>query len=109
MKYLAITLGVVMLGAVLFSAPQDTRKAGKKGGGAKKVEVAHPFYWAALDPLRGDWEGDAYVAQVVRGDDRLLSINDHLPDSAEPVSEAHIFRKFDEPSDKPVAILKGEQ
>lgn len=98
-----------MLGATLFSAPQDTRKSGKKGGGAKKVEVAHPFYWAAPDPLRGDWQGDGYVAQVVRADDKLISVNDQLPDPSESGYEAHIFRKFDQPNDKPVAILKGEQ
>jgi hypothetical protein len=39
---------VAICGAVLFSAPQK---------GAKKVELPHPFYWAAPDPLRGDWQG----------------------------------------------------
>lgn len=108
MKYLAITLGIAMFGVALFSAPQDARKSGKKGGGAKKAEVAHAFYWAAPDPLRGDWQGDGYVAQVVRADDRLLSVNDQLPDPANSGYEAHIFRKFDQPNDKPLAILKGE-
>src|SRR4051794_10289325 len=106
MKYLATTFGVLMLGAALFSAPQDNGKAAKKGGGAKKAEVAHPFYWAAPDPLRGDWQGEGYVAQIVRADDRLLSTNDQLPDSADAGRyEAHIFRKFDQPNDKAVAIL----
>src|SRR5437763_8157821 len=108
MKYLPIPFGILMLVAALFSAPQDGGKSGKKG--AKKVEVAHPFYWAAPDPLRGDWQGEGYVAQVVRADDKLLSVNDQLPDAADAGRyEAHIFRKFDGPNDKPLAILQGEQ
>jgi len=113
MRYLTITIGAAMLCAVLLSAPQDTpkKKGGSKGGGAKKAEVAHPFYWAPPDPLRGDWQGEGgYVAQVIRADDRLLSVNDQLPDAVDAGRyEAHIFRKFDQPNDKPVAILKGEQ
>ena len=105
MRYLTFTIGVCMLGAALFSAPQDAGKSGKKG--AKKVELAHPFYWAVPDPLRGDWQGDGgYVAQVIRADDRLLSVNDQLPDAADAGRyEAHIFRHFDVANDKPVAIL----
>lgn len=102
-----------MCGAVLMSAPQDEAKSGKKGkkgGGAKKVELAHGYYWAAPDPLRGDWQGHgSYVAQVIRADDRLLSVQDQIPTQEDARKyEAHVFHKFDVANDKPVAILKGE-
>jgi hypothetical protein len=107
-KYL---LAFGMLAACLaLSAPQDASQTkGKKGGGAKKVELAHPFYWAVPDPIRGDWQGEGgYVAQVVRADDRLLSVQDQIP-SADDVNkyQANIFRQFDLPNDKPVAVLTG--
>jgi hypothetical protein len=106
-KFLPITLGLFTLGAVLLSAPQD--KAAKKGSTPKKVEMAHPFYWAAPDPLRGDWQGaGGYVAQVIRADDRLLSTNDLLPQAEDTGKyQANIFRQFDLPNDKPVAVLQG--
>jgi hypothetical protein len=109
MRYFGITIGSLMIAAVLFSAPQDAAKKGKKSG--KKVEVAHPFYWAPADPLRGDWQGTGgFVAQVIRADDRLLSLNDQLPDPEDGGRyQANIFHKFDVANDKPVAILKGEQ
>src|SRR5437764_13132624 len=109
MKYVTLILGVGMMGAILFSAPKDTAKKGNKGGGAKKAEVAHPFYWAAADPLRGDWQGTGgYVAQVIRADDRLLSVNDQLPDADDAGKyQANVFHKFDVANDKPVAILHG--
>ena len=109
MRYFGITIGSLMIAAVLFSAPQDAAKKGKKSG--KKVEVAHPFYWAPADPLRGDWQGTGgFVAQVIRADDRLLSVNDQLPDPEDGGRyQANIFHKFDVANDKPVAILKGEQ
>ena len=107
MKYLTLVIGLCCFGAIVFSAPQDAAKKGGKG--AKKVEVAHPFYWAAPDALRGDWQGEGgYVAQVVRADDRLLSVADQLPDAADAGKyQANIFRKFDVANDKPVAILQG--
>ncbi len=49
-KVFPLTVGVFTLGALLFSAPQDAAKQAKsaeKEKGAKKVEMAHPFYWAA--------------------------------------------------------------
>jgi hypothetical protein len=110
MKYL-LTFGMLATCLVVFSAAQDAPKQGKgkKGGGAKKVEVAHPFYWATPDPLRGDWQGEGgFVAQVIRADDRLLSVQDQIP-SAEDANkyQANIFRQFDLPNDKPVAVLTG--
>jgi hypothetical protein len=95
--------------AVLISAPQNNAKKGGKSG-AKKVEMPHPFYWAAPDPLRGDWQGEGgYVAQVIRVEDRILSVADQIPTQEDNGKyEAHIFRKFDQPNDKPVAILQGE-
>jgi Domain of Unknown Function (DUF1080) len=76
----------------------------------KKVELPHPFYWAAPDPLRGDWQGEGgYVAQIVRADDKLFSVPDLIPDAAdEGKYQANIFRKFDIPNDTPVAVLQGE-
>jgi hypothetical protein len=112
MRYSAILIGAAIVCAVMFSAPQDTGGKKKDGkGGAKRVEVAHPFYWAPSDPLRGDWQGEGgCVAQVIRADDRLLSVNDQLPDPADAGRyEAHIFHAFDQPNDKPVAILHSEQ
>ncbi len=107
MKYLAFVFGVLTIG-VLLSAPQETAK---KKGGAKKVEVAHPFYWAAPDPLRGDWQGDGgYVAQIVPAGDKVFSVSDLIPQAEDAGKyHAHIFRKFDQPNDKPAAILEGEQ
>ncbi len=88
--------------AVLFSAEEKRAKS-------RKVELPHPFYWAAPDPLRGDWAGDGgYVAQVVRAEDKILSVQNLIPQQEDVGKyEAHIFHKFDVPNDKPVAILTG--
>jgi len=96
----------------LCSAPQGSSgKSGGKKTGAKKVELPHPFYWAVPDPLRGDWQGQGgYVAQIVRLDDKLLSIPDQLPDAAEYGKyQANLFRAFDVPNDRPAAVLVGEK
>ncbi len=99
-----------MAAAAVFSAPQET-PAGSRGrkSGPKKVELPHPFYWAVPDPLRGDWQGrGGYVAQVIREDDRLLSVPDLLPEAAGYGKyRANIFRAFDVPNDRPVAVLEG--
>ncbi len=101
-------------GAVLFSAPdqqEPAKKGGKKGdkGAPKKVELAHPFYWAAPDALRGDWQGNGYVAQVIPTQDKVLSVQDQIPQQADVAHyQANVFRKFDQPNDKPVAVLQGE-
>ena len=105
MKHSALLLALLATGGlVLLSAPQNS---GKKG--AKKVELAHPFYWAVPDPLRGDWRGTSgYVGQVIRAEDKILSVANLIPE-AEDVHQyqANIFHKFDVPNDKPVAILRG--
>src|SRR3569832_2280325 len=84
MRFLTLTLALAMAVAAVFSAPQDPApKGGKKGGG---------------------------VAQGVRADDRLISVSDQLPDQADNGRfHANIFHQFDQPNDKPVAILEGEQ
>jgi hypothetical protein len=113
-NFLAAFCFLALGGALLFSASdaQDpVKKGGKKGdkGGAKKVELAHPFYWAAPDPLRGDWQGEGYVAQVVPAMDRVLSVQDQIPQQEDNGKyQANIFRNFDQPNDKPVAVLQGE-
>jgi len=102
-RYLALALGSLMMALAVFSAPQEGAKK------AKKVEIAHPFYWAAPDPLRGDWQGQGgFVAQVIRADDRLLSVQDQIA-SQEDVGryQANVFRQFDVANDRPVAVLKG--
>src|SRR5436305_13201656 len=49
----------------------------------------------APDAARGDWQGQGYVAQV-------------STDPSKPGKyEANIFRAFDQPEDKPVAVLHG--
>ena len=111
MKHLLVVFtGLAAITAALFSAPQDTpaRSQAKKSG-AKKVELPHPFYWAAPDQSRGDWQGrGGYVAQVVRADDKILSVSDLLPDAADfGHYQANIFRNFDVPNDRPVVILHG--
>lgn len=105
-KFLPLSIGVFTLVAVLLSAPQDNAKKGKA---PKKVELAHPFYWAVPDALRGDWQGaDGFVAQVIRADDRLLSTADQLPSHEDAGKyQANIFRQFDVPNDKPVAVMQG--
>src|SRR5437016_11170013 len=101
MKYTASTFGLFAAGlTVLFSADETP---------AKKAELEHPFYWAAPDPLRGDWQGEGgFVAQVIRADDRLLSIPDSIAQAADAGKyQANIFRTFDVPNDQPVAVLQG--
>ena len=100
-------------GALLFSAPQDQqapaqKKGGKKGdkSGPKKVELPHPFYWAAPDDFRGDWQGNGYVAQVFPTMDKIFSVQDSIPQQADNgLYQANIFRKFDVANDTPVAVL----
>src|SRR5690349_16217142 len=97
----AVAIGLFALaGAVIICAPEKP---------VKKAELAHPFYWAAPDPLRGDWQGEGgYVAQVIRADDRVLSVADQIPQAADAGKyQANIFRKFDVPNDQPVAVLQG--
>jgi Domain of Unknown Function (DUF1080) len=93
----------LMLGTSLMMCGQ------KKGGGARKVELPHPFYWAAPDALRGDWQGQGeYVAQVVPVMDKIFSVEDLIPQQDDVNKyEAHIFRQFDVPNDQPVAVLTG--
>ncbi len=94
------------------SAPAAQKGGGKKGGskgGPRKVELPHPFYWAAPDPLRGDWQGQGgYVAQVVPVMDKIYSVEDLIPQQADNNKyEVHIFKQFDVANDKPVAVLNG--
>lgn len=93
----------LMLGASLMICAQ------KKKGGPRKVELPHPFYWAAPDALRGDWQGQGqYVAQVVPVMDKIFSVEDLIPQQEDVNKyEVHIFHQFDVPNDKPVAVLTG--
>ena len=120
MKTIAFTLLTgVSLGIGCFDLlgfPQDlvAEKSNKKGGAKKagnkgKAEVAHPFYWAAPDPLRGDWQGQGFVAQVFPAGDRILSIADQIPQPGDAGHyQANIFKQFDLPNDKPQVVLQGE-
>ncbi len=105
MKRVACGLVAVglMLGASFMASAQ------KKKGGPRKVELPHPFYWAAPDALRGDWQGQGqYVAQVVPVMDKIYSVEDLIPQQEDNNKyEAHIFHQFDVANDKPVAVLTG--
>jgi catechol 2,3-dioxygenase-like lactoylglutathione lyase family enzyme len=97
--------------SAMASTANDT-EAPKKGGakGApRKVELPHPFYWAAPDPLRGDWQGEGgLVAQVVPVMDKIYSKEDLIPQQEDNAKyEVHLFRQFDQPHDIPVAVLNG--
>jgi hypothetical protein len=114
-KLLAVFCVAALGGLALVSAREQepaapAKKGGKKGekGGAKKVELPHPFYWAAPDELRGDWQGEGFVAQVIPAMDKIFSRQDLIPQQADGGRyEAHIFRKFDVANDKPVAVMEG--
>ena len=86
MRYVTFVIGLCCMGAIVFCAPQDSTKKGGKGG-AKKVEVAHPFYWAAADLLRGDWQGEGgYVAQIIRADEMVTRALDQVEETSEKVA-----------------------
>lgn len=85
---------------------------GSRGGNKgtpRKVELPHPFYWAAADPLRGDWQGEGgVVAQVVPIMDKIYSKEDLVPQQEDNAKyEVHLFKQFDRPHDIPVAVLNG--
>jgi hypothetical protein len=106
-------LGVALTQAQDQQQEAPVKKGGKKGGGkktgAKKVEMPHPFYWAAPDEFRGDWQGSGYVAQVIPVMDKIYSRSDLIPQQIDVNHyEAHIYHQFDQPNDKPVAIMTGE-
>jgi hypothetical protein len=111
-KTLAVLCFISIAGALMVtaSAQQEVgKKGGKKDGGAKKMELPHPFYWAAPDSYRGDWQGAGYVAQVFPIHDRELSVADLIPQPSDNgLYQANVFRAFDVENNKPVAILKGE-
>jgi hypothetical protein len=106
-KYSVALLVVALTGSTLAGTGFAQKKGG--GGGPKKVELPHPFYWAAPDALRGDWQGDGgYVAQVVPIMDKIYSKEDLIPQQEDNGKyEAHIFKQFDQPNDTPVAVLNG--
>lgn len=101
MKSFIITVGIFLLSASLVYSQSES--------GGKKVEKQHAFYPAAPDPLRGDWDGTGgYVAQVVRANDKSLSVSDLPPVPAdEGKYRALIYKKFFIANDKPVAVLEG--
>ena len=103
---------VIVPAAVLLCLPLGmlAQKKGGKKGGVRKVELPHPFYWAAPDPLRGDWQGSGgYVAQVVPVLDKIYSVEDQIPQQEDNGKyEVHVFREFDKANDTPVAVLNGQ-
>jgi hypothetical protein len=106
MKHRVLALSAV---ALLSATSLVFAQKGSKNGGPRKVELPHPFYWAAPDPLRGDWQGEGgYVAQVVPIMDKIYSREDLIPQQEDNGKyEVHIFKQFDEANDKPVAVLNG--
>ena len=122
MRRLLPILCFAALGGLVLTYAQDRQQdppsrkggkksgGGKKAGGAKKVELPHPFYWAAADEFRGDWQGASYVAQIVPVMDKIYSRADLIPQQDDANKyEAHIFRAFDQPNEKPLAIMTGEK
>src|ERR1700722_1196694 len=108
MKNRAVALLAVALAASsLVGAAVAQKKGG--GGGPKKVELPHPFYWAAPDPLRGDWAGEGgLVAQVVPVMDKIYSKEDLIPQQEDNGKyEVHLFKQFDQANDTPVAVVNG--
>jgi hypothetical protein len=107
MKNRFVTLLVAALTASTLVGTAFAQKKG--GGGPRKVELPHPFYWAAPDALRGDWQGTGgFVAQVVPIMDKIYSKEDLIPQQEDNGKyEAHIFKQFDQPNDTPVAVLTG--
>ena len=109
------TMASIATGGTPQSTATDTsveKKGGSKGGnkGApRKVELPHPFYWAAPDPQRGDWQGEGgLVAQVVPVMDKIYSKEDLIPQQEDNAKyEVHLFKQFDQPHDVPVAVLNG--
>ncbi|HEX3570697.1 MAG TPA: DUF1080 domain-containing protein [Acidobacteriaceae bacterium] len=105
MKFRIVAMSLVMLAAAGVSGAQK----GSKKGGPRKVELPHPFYWAAPDPLRGDWQGEGgYVAQVVPVMDKIYSKEDLIPQQEDNGKyEVHLFKQFDVANDTPAAVLTG--
>ena len=65
---------IMLIMAAPMLGDAQTGSNGSKPGGVRKVEMSHPFYWAAPDPVRGDWQGQGgYVAQVVPVMDKIFS------------------------------------
>jgi len=96
---------------MMFATLAPQAGAQKKGGksGPKKVELPHPFYWAGPDPLRGDWQGDGFVAQVIPTQDKVFSVQDQIPQQEDAhLYQANVFKQFDVANDKPVVVLHGE-
>lgn len=106
MKSRVITVPMIVL--LLATCSLAAQKSGKKVG-PRKVELPHPFYWAASDPLRGDWQGEGgYVAQVIPVMDKIFSIEDLIPQQEDVNKyEVHILRQFDLANDTPVAVMEG--
>ncbi|MBV9155525.1 MAG: DUF1080 domain-containing protein [Acidobacteriaceae bacterium] len=109
MNKVLISICSVAVAGLLILTASAQQKGGKKGGGAKKMELPHPFYWAAPDRYRGDWQGVGYVAQIFPVHDRELSVMDLIPQQSDNgLYQANIFKAFDVENNQPVAIMKGE-
>ncbi|MSU65681.1 MAG: DUF1080 domain-containing protein [Opitutus sp.] len=81
MKKLSFLLGLAVWAWPLFAAVEEP--------------VDSRYRPAQADPLMGDWQGTAgYVAQVLPTDEGKY--------------QANIFRQFDEPDARPLAILSGD-
>jgi hypothetical protein len=104
-------VGVLVLSSIMIAGATLSVSAqkGSKNGGPRKVELPHPFYWAAPDPLRGDWQGEGgLVAQVVPVMDKIYSKEDLIPQQEDNGKyEIHLFKQFDQPNDTPAAVLNG--
>lgn len=101
-----------IVNAALQANNETDAASGKKGGSkgsTRKVELPHPFYWAAPDPFRGDWQGEGgLVAQVLPIMDKIYSKEDLIPQQEDNGKyEVHLFKQFDQPHEIPMAVLTG--
>ena len=84
------------MGAIALQRAAGYRQKRRQEGRRQESRSRPPFLLGSADPLRGDWQGEGYVAQVVRADDGCSPSTISFPTRRTAASTvANIFRKFD--------------